>query len=138
MSPLLLNLLKLAFVAALYLFLWMVVRAIRVHLAPGGAATAERSGPHVVYVTAPVEAAGRVIAVERPTMIGRSPGADVHLEDPFISERHVRFDRMENRIVVEDLGSTNGTTINGLPLTGRKVLDRGDVIRIGQTMMEIR
>lgn len=136
MSPLWVNVLKVAFVASLYLFLWTVVRAARSHLA--GPVTVERSADHVLFVTAPAEAMGRVIAVEAPTLVGRGSEADITLDDPFISDRHVRFDRVENRLVMEDLGSTNGTQVNGLPVTGRRVLDRGDVVRIGQTMMEVR
>jgi pSer/pThr/pTyr-binding forkhead associated (FHA) protein len=136
MAPLWVNLLKVAFVAALYLFLWTVVRAVRTHLA--GPVTVERSAAHVLFVTAPPEVHGRVIPVETPTLVGRGREADITLDDPFISDRHVRFDRVENRLVVEDLGSTNGTQVNGLPVTGRRVLDRGDVVRVGQTMMEVR
>jgi hypothetical protein len=136
MSPLWVNVLKVAFVAALYLFLWTVVRAVRAHLAIPTAT--ERPAAHVLFVTEPQESSGRVITVESPVLIGRSREADITLDDPFISDRHVRFDRLEHRIVLEDLGSTNGTQVNGLAVTGRRVLDRGDVVRIGQTMMEVR
>lgn len=136
MSPLWVNLLKVAFVAVLYTFLWTVVRAVRSHLA--SPAAAERPAAHVLFVTEPPQQSGRVISVESPTLIGRSREADITLDDPFISDRHVRFDRMENRIVIEDLGSTNGTQVNGLPVTGRRVLDRGDIVRIGQTCLEVR
>ncbi len=136
MSPLWVNVLKVAFVATLYAFLWTVVRAVRSHLADP--VRVERPAAHVLFVTGPPEAMGRVIAVEEPTMVGRSSDADITLDDPFISERHVRFDRVENRLVMEDLGSTNGTKVNGLPVSGRRVLDRGDVVHIGQTTMEVR
>ncbi len=136
MSPLWVNILKVAFVAALYAFLWTVVRAVRSHLA--SPVTVERLSTHVLFVTAPPEAMGRVIAVEEPTLVGRGSEADITLDDPFISDRHVRFDRVENRLVMEDLGSTNGTKVNGLPVTGRRVLDRGDIVHIGQTIMEVR
>ncbi len=138
MSPLLVNVFKVLFVAVLYLFLWFVARAIRSHLAAPAAAAAGRAAHHVLFVTEPAAMAGLVLAVEEPTLLGRSREADITIDDPFISERHVRFDRMENRIVVEDLGSTNGTTVNGLPITGRRVLDRGDVVGIGHAIMEVR
>lgn len=136
MSPLWINVLKVAFVAVIYAFLWSVVRAVRSHLA--NPVATERPAAHVLFVTEPPQQSGRVIAVESSTLIGRGQEADITLDDPFISDRHVRFDRMENRIVIEDLGSTNGTQVNGLPVTGRRVLDRGDVVRIGQTSMEVR
>ena len=136
MSPLWVNVLKVAFVAVLYAFLWSVVRAVRSHLA--NPTTPERPADHVLFVTEPPQQSGRVIAVDTPTLVGRGREADITLDDPFISDRHVRLDRMENRIVIEDLGSTNGTQVNGLPVTGRRVLDRGDVVRIGQTSLEVR
>ncbi len=139
MSPLLVNLFKVMFVAVLYGFLWMVVRAVRSHLA-AGTAGAERvaSTPAVLVLVEPEAGAGRVIAVERPTLAGRGPDADVPFDDPFTSDRHVRFDRVEGRLVIEDLGSTNGTLVNGIAAVGRRTLDRGDLIRIGQTIMEVR
>jgi len=139
MSPLLVNLFKVLFIAVLYGFLWVVVRAVRSHLA-AGTGTTERptSTTAVLVVVEPESAAGRVIPVERPTLVGRGPGADVPFDDPFTSDRHVRFDRVEGRLVVEDLGSTNGTLVNGIPVVGRRTLDRGDVIRVGQTIMEVR
>jgi pSer/pThr/pTyr-binding forkhead associated (FHA) protein len=139
MSPLLINIFKVLFVAVLYGFLWIVVRGVRAHLS--GAATAtERTAasPAVISVLEPPAAAGRVLPVEGPTLIGRGPDADVSFDDPFISDHHVRFDRVEGRLVIEDLGSTNGTQVNGLPVVGRRSLDRGDVIRVGQTIMEVR
>lgn len=139
MPQVLLNVLKILFVVALYGFLWIVARAIRSHLAasasPGDRTT---SGLAVLAITEPPNEAGRILAVEHATLVGRSGEADITLDDPFISDRHVRFDRLEGRLVIEDLGSTNGTLVNGIPVVGRRALDRGDVIRIGQTIMEVR
>lgn len=137
MSPLLVNLLKVLFVAVLYGFLWVVVRAVRSHLGTG-AVTPDRQSLPALFLTEPAAMAGRVIVVEEPILVGRGTEADVTFDDPFISDRHVRFDRLGNRLVIEDLGSTNGTAVNGIPVVGRRALDRGDVIRIGQTMMEVR
>lgn len=137
MSPLLVNVLKVLFVALLYAFLWVVARAVRSHLGTG-AVTPDRQSLPALFLTAPTALAGRVIVIEQPTLVGRGSEADVTLDDPFISDRHVRFDRLENRLVIEDLGSTNGTVVNGMPVAGRRALDRGDVIRIGQTIMEVR
>lgn len=139
MSQVLVNVFKILFVVALYGFLWIVARAVRSHLAasvnPGDRTAA---GLAVITVTEPPSEAGRILAVEQATVVGRSGGTDIALDDPFISDRHVRFDRIEGRLVVEDLGSTNGTLVNGIPVVGRRALERGDVIRIGQTIMEVR
>ena len=139
MSPVLVNVLKVLFVVVLYGFLWIVARAVRSHLATS-ANPIDRtaSGPGVIMITDPPADSGRILAVDQPTLIGRGAEADIKLDDPFISDRHVRFDRVEARLVVEDLGSTNGTLVNGIPVVARRALDRGDVIRIGQTIMEVR
>ncbi len=137
MSPLLVNVFKVLFVAALYAFLWIVARAVRSHLSTG-VISPDRGTLPALFLVEPAVVAGRVIVVEQPTLVGRAADADVKLDDPFISDRHVRFDRLASRLVIEDLGSTNGTVVNGLPVVGRRALDRGDVIRIGQTIMEVR
>ncbi len=139
MSPLLINIFKVLFVAVLYGFLWVVVRAIRSHLSPPSAVVDRpASAPAVLVLLEPEAVAGRVISVERPMTVGRATDVDVAFDDPFTSDRHVRFDRVEGRLVIEDLGSTNGTLVNGVVIVGRRTLDRGDLIRVGQTIMEVR
>ncbi|MEK7252542.1 MAG: FHA domain-containing protein [Actinomycetota bacterium] len=139
MSPLLINVFKVLFVAVLYGFLWVVVRAIRSHLSPVSTAVERTvSTPAVLVLLEPAAMAGRVISVERPMTVGRGSDADVPFDDPFTSDRHVRFDRVEGRLVIEDLGSTNGTLVNGIVVVGRRTLDRGDLVRVGQTIMEVR
>ena len=130
------NVLKVIFVVALYGFLWIVARSIRSHLAAPSEPSAD--APPVLVFVEPAAVAGRVIAVDRPTVMGRGETADMMISDPFASDRHVRFDRIEGRLLIEDLGSTNGTLVNGTRVTGHRTLDRGDAVRIGQTIMEVR
>ena len=54
------------------------------------------------------------------------------LEDPQVSRRHAAVRPMERGIEVEDLGSANGTTVNGMPLAGRRRLRNGDIIQVGR------
>jgi hypothetical protein len=64
-------------------------------------------------------------------VLGRGDAADIRLEDPFASSRHARIDRQGDILVIEDMGSTNGTYLNGEPLSGPQPLHSGDRIRIG-------
>lgn len=138
MSPIAVNLAKVLVVVVLYGFLWVVARAVRTHLtAPG---TVER-GPAVtgeIVFVQPAALTGTMVPVDGPVVVGRGDGADLTIADPFASERHACFDRVGGRLVVEDLGSTNGTLVNGVRLQGRRALERGDAIAIGQTIMEVR
>jgi hypothetical protein len=56
---------------------------------------------------------------------------EIRLDDPFASARHARVSREGHVVVIEDLGSTNGTYLNEEPLTGPQPLHPGDRIRIG-------
>ena len=58
---------------------------------------------------------------------------EIQLEDPFASSRHARISRQGRTLVIEDLGSTNGTYLNDEPLNGPQPLHNGDRIRIGDS-----
>ncbi len=67
--------------------------------------------------------------------IGREEGLDIVLQDAESSRRHARISWQGGQYVIEDLGSTNGTFVNGIQLTAPQVLRPGDSIGIGQTAM---
>lgn len=67
-----------------------------------------------------------------PVTLGRG-NVELRLEDPFASTRHAMITRQGRTVVIEDLGSTNGTYLNGEPLTGPQPLHDGDRIRIGDS-----
>ncbi len=67
-----------------------------------------------------------------PVTLGRG-SVELKLEDPFASTRHAKITRHGRTVVIEDLGSTNGTRLNGEPLTGPQPLHDGDRIRIGDS-----
>jgi len=67
-------------------------------------------------------------------VVGRSPGCDLVLEDGRVSRRHARFDCVAGQCFVEDLGSRNGTLLNGTPVAGRTALVPGDRVAVGETL----
>jgi pSer/pThr/pTyr-binding forkhead associated (FHA) protein len=65
--------------------------------------------------------------------MGRGEAAEIRLEDPFASSRHAQLSRQGAIVVIEDLGSTNGTYLNEELLQGPQPLHAGDRIRIGDS-----
>ena len=66
-------------------------------------------------------------------LIGRSPSAAIRLGDPTVSRLHARIERRGHQTYVEDLGSRNGTLLNGTPLARISLLAPGDRVRVGST-----
>jgi pSer/pThr/pTyr-binding forkhead associated (FHA) protein len=143
--------LKLGFLVVLYLFLLWVARSALKDLRRGVAATEvppDATGMHAAsagLAPDPVEDLEPRLRVEQAmglrsgdeydvaagVVLGRGQAADIQLEDPFASSRHARIVRQGDVLVIEDLGSTNGTYLNGDLLDGPQPLHPGDRIRIG-------
>jgi len=141
--------LKVAFLVLLYLFIWRIVRS----------AARDVRLPQESMILAPQQAAGlvpqpvgrelgRLVVLASPTLdggdsfwldshpltVGRARNNDVSLpEDEYASGRHARFEPRRDGIWIEDIGSTNGTFVNGIRLTRERRLTPGDVVRIGET-----
>ena len=81
---------------------------------------------------------GKELEIQDVSVLGRSADADVLLDDPYASEFHMRLVAQENGLVLHDLGSTNGTYVNGRRVTAPATLRRGDNIQVGKTVMEVR
>jgi pSer/pThr/pTyr-binding forkhead associated (FHA) protein len=71
------------------------------------------------------------------TIIGRLAESDVVVADPGVSRRHAEVRKEDGRFVISDLGSTNGTLVNGASI-GERTLEEGDRISIGRTVLEFR
>ena len=91
-----------------------------------------------LVIVAPPEAAGRSFTLGDETTIGRSPGCAVAIDDTFASQLHARVFRADGTLHVEDLGSTNGTFLGDEAVGGPRPLRRGDQLRIGSTVLELR
>jgi hypothetical protein len=154
--------LKFGFLAVLYVFLlwvaWSVLRDVR-RSASGaeeferdGRAAAPPSDATSMYAAASLGEDDGAPAGEPRLMVERAPGhqpgmaydlidsvtlgrgdVEIHLEDPFASSRHARIWKQGHVLVIEDLGSTNGTYLNDEPLSGPQPLHSGDRIRIGDS-----
>jgi hypothetical protein len=146
--------LKFGFLVVLYLFLLWVVRSAMRDLARygGSAAAAEpveaprqerrprgtpdlRAGvsPHLEVVAAMGHEPGTTFDVEGGATFGRSNGADIRVDDPFASSAHARIFDRGGFMYIEDMGSTNGTFLNGRQLKSAERLSMGDTIRIGDS-----
>jgi hypothetical protein len=87
---------------------------------------------------APPDGAGAIGLAGPQMVVGRSRAADVTLDDGTISSRHLQLDALpDGRWGVTDLGSTNGTKLNGAPLTAPAVLSPGDELRIGALVWRV-
>ena len=69
--------------------------------------------------------------------VGRSSTADLALSDPFLSRHHARLTRRNDQLLVEDLGSRNGTFVNDLPVQGLTAVKPGDVIRLSASSISL-
>jgi hypothetical protein len=141
--------LKIAFLVLLYLFVWRVVRTagrdMRLPqesfiLRPGGALTggaigqAIQSGRLVVTHSAVVEEGAEFSLDSSAVTIGRAEQNDVVIDgDEFASARHARVEPRRDGVWVHDLGSTNGTFVNGVRIDRPRKLVNGDVVRAGET-----
>ena len=72
-----------------------------------------------------------------PVVIGRAPSSDIVIDEPFISATHARFTLQGPALVLEDLGSTNGTLVNGHGITQPVTLREGDEVQVGDTIMRV-
>ena len=76
---------------------------------------------------------GKAFPLEKDEMfIGREANNDITINDPEVSRRHARLFVQGGNMILEDLGSTNGTSVNGQRLTGPYVLRAGEVITLGE------
>jgi hypothetical protein len=153
---------KFAFLIILYLFIYWVVRSSTRELrmaapaakqggwapeqtaaaAAPGRASAAPSGAGVwtlVVEASPSLAVGAAFSFPLGVhaLAGRSSDMDIHLDDTFVSSKHALFEMTPSGLQVEDLRSTNGTQVNGEDVAGTRVLQAGDRVEIGDTVLSV-
>ena len=155
MPETLLTLLKLFFLALLYLFFFRVLRAVWAEVsappvpAPArggaGAVAAGRAtrggggkGSLRLKVVEPAETRGTVYDLGDELTVGRASGCQIAIpDDTYVSQLHARIFRREGQVFVEDLGSTNGTFLNRKKVSAPVPVRRGDRLQIGKTVLEV-
>jgi pSer/pThr/pTyr-binding forkhead associated (FHA) protein len=149
---LVLELLKYVFLAMLYIFVARAVRAVYLELRPASPRAARQSAaastrpPSRRARKAPKKAAvveggnlkGKSFDLGNELIVGRAEKCHVVLDDTYVSQMHARIFAKDDAYMLEDLGSTNGTYLNRQKVTGPTEVQRGDRVKIGRTVLEMR
>ncbi|HZR94838.1 MAG TPA: FHA domain-containing protein [Gaiellaceae bacterium] len=139
--------LKIAFLVLLYAFIWRIVRTaardlrlpqesfiLRPAMAGGAIGQAIRPGRLVVTASGILDRGAEFELDSSPLTIGRGGQNDVSIDgDEYASARHVRVEPRRDGVWIHDLGSTNGTYVNGVRVDRPRKLVDGDVVRVGET-----
>lgn len=94
---------------------------------------AESSILQLEVLTGTLPVTGRKYTLFSPLEIGRGTNCEISIPNHFVSSRHARIFPQQNAWMLEDLGSTNGTLVNGEPLDGARPLHPGDHVMVGDT-----
>ena len=138
----------------LYLFLYLVVQTLRQDLRSAASETRPegRAKPLVAGPLGPGTSAlqlelldagqspllpGQRYSLRDPLLMGRSTRNDIMLEDDWVSAEHLRLRWLHGAWLAEDLGSTNGTRLNGRPLKGAARVRAGDVLDLGRVKFKL-
>lgn len=164
MSEQLLTVLKLCLLALLYLFFLRVLRAVWSEVTPPKVATADAGGsrraktprpkatrtpkatksrrgasvPTRLVIVEPAARAGAEFPLGPELTVGRAGGCSIVLDEQYVSQVHCRIFIRDGAVFAEDLGSTNGTWVNGSRAVGQMPARLGDRIQVGNVVMEVR
>ena len=157
MSEIALLIIKVVFLALLWLFILSAVSVIRSDLfgktvrasdqpqpqeletpaPPPKKAKRQRGQPRVFMISQGNQAGLSADLAGGVIMIGRSADCQLILDDDYVSTRHARVVGAPTGIYIEDLGSTNGTYVNGQRITAPTTITFADTVRIGKTMLRL-
>ena len=153
MSEITLTVVKVLFLALLWLFILFVASVIRNDLF--GRAVANGPGqqlqnperpkktrrskgqPRVMSITNGPNSGMEAELAAGPIMIGRGSDCQLILDDDYVSTRHARVVTGDSGIYIEDLGSTNGSYVNGMRITAPTTITLQDTVRIGKTVLKL-
>ncbi len=160
MNELSLTIIRVAFLAVLWLFVIAAIGVVRTDLLGGPSATARkgrarqaqaprqgrparpprpgRGSPRVLVVTAGALKGTSLDLSQQQITLGRANDATLVLNDDYASSRHARIFPQDGQWIVEDLGSTNGTYLDRQKVTRPMPVPLGVPIRIGKTVLELR
>ena len=157
MSELTLFLIRVAYLAILWIFVLSAISVIRSDMfgarvpeaargatqgrkaaKPAKAPTKRRGSPTHVIVVDGTNRGERAELGAEPVLIGRGNDAAIRLDDDYVSTRHARVLASGDQWFVEDLGSTNGTYIGSVRITQPTTVTVGTQVRIGKTILEVR
>jgi pSer/pThr/pTyr-binding forkhead associated (FHA) protein len=143
-----LDVLKYLFLALIFLFLLRAIKAM--YLEVSGPRSAPRGAgripalpkvskpPERMVVVAGDDTKPRTYSLENEVIIGRDQKCHVVLTDSYASQIHARIFRRDSQVLIEDMGSTNGTRLNGRRVTSPTPVSRGDKARIGKTEFQFK
>jgi len=80
---------------------------------------------------------GAIVTSMNELSLGRAPGNDIRLEDPFSSAFHACIRRQRHGFLIEDLDTTNGTRVNGVRIRTPVRIEEGDIIDVGSTSFAV-
>lgn len=155
MSELTLFLIRVGYLAILWIFVLSAISVIRSDMfgarVPETARTRRgrapktpkppkqrRGAPTHVLVTAGSNVGARADLSQGPVLIGRGGDAAIRLDDDYVSTRHARIAATGDQWFVEDLGSTNGTYVGSVRITQPTAITLGTQVRLGKTILELR
>ena len=160
MNELSLTIIRVAFLAVLWLFVIAAIGVVRTDLLGGPSATTRRGkarqaqaprpgrppraarpgrgSPRVLVVTAGALKGTSIDLAQQQITLGRANDATLVLNDDYASSRHARIFPQDGQWIVEDLGSTNGTYLDRQKVTRPLPVPLGVPIRIGKTVLELR
>ena len=151
MSDSVLTILKFCLLALLYVFLlrvvFVVARELRgtpepvvapVVAPPSPPAKGAKRRPWKLVVVEPPAERGKAFVINGEATIGRGGGCNVPLSfDTFVSQVHARAQERDGKLWIEDIGSTNGTIVNGAKIEAARRVNKGDRVQVGETLLEV-